>query len=89
MSAKNLLRSPEVIGQLVKAYDENNLYGCTVSAGLVPFSADMDAHFVWLQRADHAMYCAKESGRDRLVAWDPALERAPRMPNQPPPPCCV
>lgn len=69
--------------------DINNLYGCTVSGGLVPFSPDMEAHFVWLQRADHAMYCAKESGRDRLVAWHPALERAAGAPNQPPPPCCA
>lgn len=69
--------------------DINNLYGCTVSGGLVPFSPDMEAHFVWLQRADHAMYCAKESGRDRLVVWHPGLERAAGSPNQPPPPCCV
>ncbi|WP_288063930.1 diguanylate cyclase [Herbaspirillum sp.] len=87
--ADALALSQRVIEAARTRNDENNLYGCTVSAGLVPFSADMDAHFVWLQRADHAMYCAKESGRDRLVAWDPALERAPRMPNQPPPPCCV
>ncbi|WP_414653453.1 diguanylate cyclase [Herbaspirillum sp.] len=57
------------------ADDKNNLYGCTVSAGLVPFSRDMEAHFVWLQRADHAMYCAKESGRDRLVVWEASLAR--------------
>ncbi|MCP1573824.1 diguanylate cyclase [Herbaspirillum rubrisubalbicans] len=60
------------------ANDENNLYGCTVSAGLVPFSTDMEAYFVWLQRADHAMYCAKESGRDRLVVWNERLERKVR-----------
>ncbi|WP_084319902.1 diguanylate cyclase [Herbaspirillum huttiense] len=87
--ADALALSQRVIEAARTRNDENNLYGCTVSAGLVPFSADMDAHFVWLQRADHAMYCAKESGRDRLVVWDPALERAPRMPNQPPPPCCT
>ncbi|MBN9357666.1 MAG: diguanylate cyclase [Herbaspirillum huttiense] len=87
--ADALALSQRVIEAARTRNDENNLYGCTVSAGLVPFSADMDAHFVWLQRADHAMYCAKETGRDRLVVWDPALERAPRMPNQPPPPCCT
>ncbi|NUU02291.1 diguanylate cyclase [Herbaspirillum robiniae] len=55
---------------------DDSLWGCTVSAGLVPFTPDMDAHYVWLQRADHAMYCAKEKGRDCLVAWDAGLHRA-------------
>ncbi|MFL9923300.1 diguanylate cyclase [Herbaspirillum lusitanum] len=45
----------------------NRLQGCTVSAGLVPFSHTLEAHFSWLQRADHAMYCAKEQGRDCLM----------------------
>ncbi|WDZ94936.1 diguanylate cyclase [Herbaspirillum sp. WKF16] len=52
------------------------LWGCTLSIGLVPFTPDMDAHYVWLQRADHAMYCAKERGRDRLVEWDAGMRRA-------------
>lgn len=84
-----LALSQRVIDAVRSRNDENNLYGCTVSAGLVPFSSDMEAHFVWLQRADHAMYCAKESGRDRLVVWHPGLERTPGTPNQAPPPCCV
>jgi len=46
---------------------ENSLWGCTISAGLVPFNGDMDAHYAWLQRADSAMYQAKHSGRDCLV----------------------
>ncbi|MBP0597821.1 diguanylate cyclase [Herbaspirillum sp. LeCh32-8] len=58
--------------------DDLGLWGCTASIGLVPFTIDMDAHYVWLQRADHAMYCAKEQGRDRLVMWDAGLHREQR-----------
>lgn len=43
------------------------LRGCTISAGLVSYRSDMAAHYAWLQCADHAMYRAKDSGRDRLV----------------------
>ena len=46
---------------------ENSLWGCTISAGLVPFNGDMEAHYAWLQRADNAMYQAKDSGRNCLV----------------------
>ena len=46
---------------------ENMLWGCTISAGLVCFHSDMEAHYSWLQRADHAMYQAKDRGRDCLV----------------------
>lgn len=60
------------------------LRGCTVSIGLVPFSGDMEAHYAWLQRADHAMYCAKEQGRDCLVLWDDALRRRPSAVNAAP-----
>ena len=45
---------------------KNTLWGCTLSAGLVPFSQEMEVHFAWLQRADHAMYRAKDKGRDCL-----------------------
>ncbi|EJL87881.1 diguanylate cyclase (GGDEF) domain-containing protein [Herbaspirillum sp. CF444] len=46
---------------------ENMLWGCTISAGLVSFHSEMEAHYSWLQRADHAMYQAKDRGRDCLV----------------------
>ncbi len=77
--ADALLLSQRLIDEArISSTEEDNLWGCTVSAGLVPFTPDMDAHFVWLQRADHAMYCAKENGRDRLVLWDAGLARKPR-----------
>lgn len=38
----------------------------TVSIGIAELSIADDAS-VWLQRADSALYCAKESGRNRLV----------------------
>jgi len=47
--------------------EKNLLWGCTISAGLVSFHSDMEEHYSWLQRADNAMYRAKERGRDCLV----------------------
>lgn len=52
--------------------NENTLWGCTISAGLVPFTPDMEAHYSWLQRADHAMYRAKNRGRNCLVVEERA-----------------
>jgi len=47
--------------------EANMLWGCTISAGLVSFHSEMEAHYSWLQRADNAMYQAKDRGRDCLV----------------------
>lgn len=52
---------------------ENSLWGCTVSAGLVPFQPDMEAHYSWLQRADNAMYKAKDHGRNCLFVDAPSI----------------
>ncbi|MFJ3045492.1 diguanylate cyclase [Herbaspirillum chlorophenolicum] len=76
-AADALLLSQRLVEQArSKQSGGDSLWGCTVSAGLVPFTPDMDAHYVWLQRADQAMYCAKGKGRDCLVAWDAGLHRA-------------
>lgn len=43
---------------------------CTVSMGLVPFSAAFDTPQSWLQQADRALYRAKRGGRDGMVVID-------------------
>lgn len=46
---------------------DNTLWGCTVSAGLVPYAAHLDDDYDWVRRADHAMYQSKNAGRNRLT----------------------
>jgi len=54
----------------VRACRAHGLWGCTISAGLAPYQPQTQTHYTWLQRADHAMYRAKNGGRDCLVVDD-------------------
>ncbi|VVD94804.1 GGDEF domain-containing protein [Pandoraea fibrosis] len=47
-----------------------SLAECTVSIGLVPFSATFDTPQSWLQHADRALYRVKREGRDGMVVLD-------------------
>ena len=40
---------------------------CTVSMGLASLSGELDNYMQWLQKADRALYQAKEGGRNRCV----------------------
>jgi diguanylate cyclase (GGDEF)-like protein/PAS domain S-box-containing protein len=42
----------------------------TVSTGIAAWSQDVQSLTGMLYRADHALYCAKNSGRNRVVVWE-------------------
>lgn len=71
-------RLRQAIGARVYTLGEVSLRG-TASLGVTAFLADepdMTARRL-LERADQALYQAKQAGRDRVVAWQPAGESAP------------
>lgn len=43
---------------------------CTISLGVAPLTAEIQGHGQWLQRADKALYYAKQQGRNRSVVFD-------------------
>ena len=61
-----------VEGQPVQVNDQSICY--TVSAGVASMEADVANVDALLQRADTAMYAAKDSGRNRVVCWYPDLQ---------------
>jgi PleD family two-component response regulator len=49
----------------------NDTYGhITVSIGVAELSTDVSRLAVLLERADHALYHAKNAGRNRVVTWE-------------------
>jgi diguanylate cyclase len=48
----------------------------SISIGAVDFAQGDDVH-TWLERADRALYMAKEAGRDRFVVPDDEVDQAP------------
>lgn len=49
--------------------DADLLGPITVSIGVAALTPDLDRFTQWVERADHALYRAKELGRDRCVAF--------------------
>jgi diguanylate cyclase (GGDEF)-like protein len=60
----------EVAGLRFEANDEG--FGVTASVGVAEWQADTDSVEALLVRSDHALYQAKQSGRNRVVAWTSA-----------------
>ena len=48
---------------------EQGPFSCTMSFGVAEFPNDGDDREVLIERADCALYHAKESGRNRVVSW--------------------
>lgn len=65
----------ERIRATLASHDEHNSQGqlperITISMGVFTATRPEFSVEVWVQRADEAMYQAKESGRNRVVAWE-------------------
>jgi diguanylate cyclase (GGDEF)-like protein/PAS domain S-box-containing protein len=69
MTAQRLCGALEA--QSVQVGDQSISY--TVSAGVASMATDVADVDALLQRADAAMYAAKEGGRNRVVCWRPDL----------------
>jgi len=46
----------------------------TISVGIAEFTSAQDTLDLILHRADQALYAAKQSGRNRVIAWQASLE---------------
>lgn len=64
----------QVAERVVRFGDEEIRF--TVSLGIAGLDAVVESVDQWLQRADQALYQAKEGGRDRAVIYDPAAAAA-------------
>ena len=57
----------EIEAQIVK-YDEHSIKW-TISLGVAELTDDVKSHKEWIERADQALYQAKESGRNKSVIY--------------------
>jgi diguanylate cyclase (GGDEF)-like protein len=62
-------RLRKIIEALTIEYEENRI-NYTVSLGIAEFSNDLKSYSEWLERADRALYEAKNSGRNRTVIYN-------------------
>jgi diguanylate cyclase (GGDEF)-like protein len=71
-SAKNALVVAERIRkgceQILPVYEDQQV-PFTVSLGVAEFDKSYKEHMVWLEKADQALYLAKESGRNRVCVY--------------------
>lgn len=77
--ADTALAIAERIRKTLSSHDEHNSEGqlperVTISMGVYTACQSELSPELWVQRADEAMYQAKESGRNRVVAWHKPAE---------------
>ena len=58
----------------------------TVSVGIAAYEEGMGSYEVLVATADHALYAAKQGGRNRVTVAEPQKRTAPSPPAPPPPP---
>ncbi len=68
-------RVREELGSLSHKVDGADNFHVTVSFGLSQLAPDLSVEES-IERADRALYAAKERGRDRVVIWDPSMDSA-------------
>jgi len=77
---KIIERLRETIGSLTHEASGGAPFHVTVSCGLALLAPDVPVEQS-IERADRALYAAKEMGRNRAVVWDRSMEVLPRHPG--------
>ncbi len=77
---KIIERLREELGALPHEANGNMIFHVTVSFGLALIGADITVEQS-IDRADKALYVAKETGRNRVIIWDASMDILPQHPE--------